>query len=168
MLKNGELLNLYKALDQLGNLSGVKFAYGVSKNISLIKPEIELLEKALLPSNEYKKFDDERIELVKKFTKKDKDGKPVMIRDLVKGESYDIEEGKQAELDKEFEVLKKANQKVYDLRQKQIEEYLELLKVESQIKLHKIMLSDVPKEITVRQMHGLSEIITDEIVSPYK
>jgi formate dehydrogenase maturation protein FdhE len=162
MLKS-ELISLYQALNKLGNLKGVKFAYGVSKNISIIKPEIELLEKSATMTDEYKEFEEERIKMVEKFAKKDDKGKPIMVNDV-----YDIEKDNQKELNKAFEVLKSEHKKAFEAREKQVQEYNELLKTDSTIKLFKISLGDIPNEITVAQMHSISEIVEDSIPTPYK
>ncbi len=58
-------LNLFNALNKLGYLSGVKFAYAVSKNMGLLKSEADSLTKANEP------YENARIELAKKYSKKD-------------------------------------------------------------------------------------------------
>jgi hypothetical protein len=166
MIKS-DILVLNQNLNKLGNLTGVKFAYGVSRNLSLIKPEIESLQKALEPSEAYQEFEKERIVIVEKYAKKDDKGKPIKYRDEKKVEQYEIEEGKQEELDKEFEILKIEHQEAFDAREKQIAEYNELLKTESSVILHKIALADVPQNISVAQMYGISDIIDESIPSPY-
>ena len=162
MTKNDSIA-LFQSLNRLGTLKGVKFAYGVSRNISLLKPEVESLEKAAAVSEEYAEFEKARIALVEKFAKKDDKGKFIK-----KSNNYEIEEGKQEELDKEFEALKAENQKVFDARLKQIEEYNELLKTDSEVKLFKINLSDVPTDISVSQMYSISAIVDEDIPSPFQ
>jgi hypothetical protein len=160
MATKQEIIVLYQSLNKLGNLSGVKFAYSVNKNIHLIEPEIKSLEKALEASEEFKKFEEKRMALVEKFAKKDEKGEKV-----VKDNQYEIEDHE--EFNKEFEILKEENKEVYETRQKQIDEYNELLKSESTVILHKIALSDVPTNITVAQMGSISLLVDDNIPSPY-
>ena len=155
-----EIIQLYQALKKLGNLSGVKFAYAVSKNINLIEPEIKSFEKALEASDEFTKFEEKRMALVEKFAKKDEKGEK-----LIKNNEYEIEDLEQ--FNKEFEALKEENKEVYDARQKQIDEYNDLLKSESTLELHKISISDVPQNITVSQMTSISSLVTEETPSPY-
>lgn len=161
-MTKSESIALFNALNTLGKLKGVKFAYAVSKNVSLLKAELESLEKASAASKEFEEFEVKRIAMVEKFAKKDKDGKAEK-----KGNNYIIEDGKQAELDKEFEVLKKENKDVWDARLKQLEEYNELLKTDSSVKLHKILLSDLPTDITVEQLYSIYSVVEDNIPSPY-
>ena len=160
MTKN-EVVQLFSALNQLGALKGVKMAYGVSRNLTLLKPELESLEKASVPTDEYKKFDELRIEMVKKFAKKEDKGEPVIT-----GNEFELED--KAGMEKAFDELKAEHKEVWDARMKQMEEYNELLKTDSSVVLYKINLSDVPADITVAQLHGISAIISEDIVSPFK
>jgi hypothetical protein len=161
-MTKGESIELFTALGKLGKLKGVKFAYAISRNYSLLRTEMESLEKVSYPSKDFQEFEKKRIALVEKFSKKDKDGNPEK-----QGNNYIIEDGKQPELDAEFEILKKENQELWDARLKQIEEYNELLKTESTLTLHKISLSNVPVDISVEQLHSISEIIEEGVESPY-
>lgn len=161
MTKN-ESVALFNALNTLGKLKGVKFAYAISRNVSLLKAELESLEKASAGSKEFEEFEAKRIAMVEGFSKKDKDGKPEK-----KGNNYIIEDGKQPELDASFEALKKDNKEVWEARMKQIEEYNELLKTESTVKLHKISLNDIPAEISVEQMHSITEMVEEATPSPF-
>ncbi len=155
-----DILNLWNNLQKLGGLSGVKFAYAVSKNLSILKPEIEALEKAQERSEEFKKFDDLRIALAEKHAKKDKDNKPVIV-----GNDYQIED--RPAFDKELEKLKQEYKNVVDAREKQMAEVTELLKTESSVKLYKMFLADVPESITVEQMFSIKDIVEDTTPSPY-
>ena len=164
MIKS-DILNLYRNLNKLGYHVGVKFAYAVAKNMNMLKPEVQALEKALEMSPEYKEFENKRIELVESYAKKNESGKPVF--DKVKN-SYDIEEGKEEVLNKEFEKLKAKNKKLFDARTKQIDEYNALLKTEIKIKLYTVPLSVVPETITTQQMHSIFDMIEDDGEEPKK
>lgn len=154
-MKNKELIELYNSLSGITGLKGVQFNYAVSRNISKIKPEIESLQKSVDQSEEYKKFDLERIELVKKLAKKDEKGEPILM-----GNSYDVEDI--AEFTKEFDILKSLNKDVIDIREKQLEEFNTLLEQENPIELYKIKLNSIPEEITTEQMKSLSSLIIEE------
>ncbi len=157
-----EVIGLYKALNQLGNLKGVKFSYGVAKNLAIIKPEIESLEKASTPTEEYMNFEKVRISMVEQFAKKDEKGVAVQENNV-----YIIEDGKQEEMESAFEALKSEHKEVFDGRQKQIEEYSELLNSESTISLYKVNLADIPADISVQQMNSIMPIVDDSIPSPF-
>jgi hypothetical protein len=156
MLKE-KILKLYQALNTLGNLRGVKFAYFVVKNLNILKPEIEALQKSLEPSGDYNAYDAERVELAKKFAKKDEKGNPV-----VENNSFVLED--KDGFDKELKGLVKKHKTALDIREKQISEYNELLKEETKVELYKVKLADVPEDITTEQMAGIFEMVEDEKV----
>lgn len=160
-MTKAETRDLYLSLNKLGNKKGVKFAYGVSRNVSLLKPEMDSLDKAVEATPEFKAFDEKRIELVKKHSKKDDKGNPVMKNQ----NDYDIED--LDAFNKAFEDLKSDNQEVFDTRIKQLEEFTELMKSESEVKLFKISLDNVPEDITVTEMYSLRDIIEEAVPSPY-
>lgn len=165
-MTKSESIALFQSLNKLGNLKGVKFAYAVSKNVSLLKPEVESLEKASTASEEFNEFEKKRVALVESFAKKDSEGKPQKTnKDGV--DTYLIEDGKQEELDEAFEKLKSENQEVWDARLKQVKEYNELLKTDSSVTLYKVALVDVPSDISVQQMYSISAIVEDATPSPY-
>jgi hypothetical protein len=153
-MKNQEILSLYENLHQL-NLKGVKFSYSVAKNIALLKPEIESLQKVVEQSEDFKKFEQERIELAKKYAKKNESGEPIEE----KGQY--ILEDKEA-FKKEFDDLKEKNKEVIEAREAQIKEFNELLEKENDIKFHKISIKDVPEDIATVQMNQIYSLISEE------
>src|SRR3990167_4660084 len=161
-MKKLEILQLFRNLNTLGQLQGVKFAYGVSRNLSIIKPEIEALEKVSSPTPEFLEMDKGRIKLAEEYAEKDEKGKPKK-----KGNEYVIPEDKKEDFENAFEAFKIEHKELYDAREKQIEEYNALLQTESEVKLHKVNLADVPEKISVQQMHSISSFVEDSIPSPY-
>lgn len=163
-MTNQEVLQLNQALNQLGKMSGVKFAYAVSKNVANIKAELEALDKSFEASEAYKAFDAARVKLAEEHAKKGEDGSPLKIEkkdssgNVISG-SYIMDD--QAAFDAAFEELKLEHKEAVEAREKQVEEYLELLKEESKIGIYKVFIDDVPKEITVEQMYGISPIISE-------
>ena len=159
MLKS-EAITLFRNLNSLGGLKGVKFSYAVAKNLNILKPELESLEKSMEGSDSFKEYEGKRIELVEKHADRDKDDKP-MQEDIEGGKQYVVKANKKA-FDKAFEALKKEYKTALDARKKQTDEYLELLTTESEVVLHKIKLGDVPTEITTSQMAGIYDLVEEE------
>jgi len=153
-MTNLELIQLFKGLNSCGNLKGVKFSYAVIKNINKIKPEVEAIEKTLQFSEEFGKFDKERIELAKKYAKKDDKGEAE-----IKNDTYVMEDT--TKFDEEFLALKETYKKEIEEREKQIEEYQNLLKEEAKIELHKVNLENVPEDIETKQMNSIYAIIEE-------
>lgn len=153
-MKKSKILELSRALNGVGRLSGVAFSYAVAKNIRLIQPEIEALQKAIEPSKEFSEYDQEREKLAIKHAKKDEKGNPV-----IENNQYVLED-KEA-FDKEFEKLKEKNKEVLAGRTKQAEDFDKLLLEEVEVKLYKVKLENIPKEITTAEMNSILDIIEE-------
>lgn len=150
-----EIINLYNNLNTLGDLRGVKFSYGVARNIQKLKQEVDAFQLVSKPSEEYSVFDNERIELAKSHSKKDDKGEPVVV-----GNEFQIEDEKK--FNKELDALRKKHKSAIEAREKQIEEVTALLEEESTVELHKIKIEDVPEDITTAQMSAIFSLIEYE------
>ena len=126
---NKELVNLLQGLHAVQNLQGLKFALKVSKNMKILKDELEDLEMAATPSPEF-------VELSRKVgeleQKKDMDG-------IVK--------------------LEKDNKKLVDARKKQLSELEDIMKETTEVSLITIYENVLPKEITAAQLTGIQTLI---------
>ncbi len=149
-----DLVNLFQALHQVKELKGIKFAYGALRNINIIKPEIEALQKAGEPSLDFIEYEKKRIELAKKFAKKDDKEEPV-----IEDGKYVLED--KETFDKEWEKLKKEYEEEIGKREWQIKQYNDLLLEDSDIKLHKIKMADVPQDISGKLLEGIFAIIEE-------
>jgi len=159
-----ESIVLYNNLQRLATLKGAKFAYAISKNSAILKSEIEALEKAVQPSEEFIKLDEKRVALAKECAKKNEKGEPeTIVQNGVS--SYVMEDDKVFE--EKFKALKEEDKEIWEAREKQIKEYNELLKTESTVQLYKLSKSDIPNDITVGQMNSIYELIEEDIPSPY-
>lgn len=153
-MKNIDILNLSLNLSNI-DLKGVKISYAIARNIAILKPEAEALLKAKEPSNDFKVYDNERVEIAKKYAKKDENGEPV-----IKDDTY-VFDNKEA-FDKEVAKLQKLHAKAIEEREKQINDFKDLLEKETPIELHKVNITDIPEDITSQQMLAIYQIIEDE------
>ena len=74
-----EFINLYQMLGYLGELTGARFTYTISKNKEILKNVVEEIQKKAEMHENYKEYEKERVELNEKHTKRDKDGNPFCI-----------------------------------------------------------------------------------------
>lgn len=153
-MTNQEILNMSDALEKVNKLSGIKFAYAMAKNINLVKSEIETFRETLKPTNEFNEYENKRIELAKKYAKKDEKGVP-----MIKGNEYDVED--RDAFEKEYEELKAENKEIIDAREKQVKDFESFLKEESKLSLHKIKSVDIPENITTEQLSGIMSLVED-------
>ena len=153
-VKRTELTKLLQGINSI-NLTGVKFNYALLKNKKKISEELEILKTVIKPNEELEKFENERVEVCKKYCEKDKEGKEV------------IKQGKFAGLEnnKDFETaidkLKETYKETLDKKTAQIKEYEKLLIEEVEIDIHQVVLNDVPKEITTKQLESIIEIVKE-------
>lgn len=154
-MKKKEVLALFKSLKNLSSLNGVKFAYAIAKNINILKPEVDALNEAMAKSDEFKAYEVEREEIAKKYAKKTEAGLPMIVNNnyVIEDEkTFNIEDGKLSERSKD----------ILDARVKQTKEYDDLLETDTGgISLFKIKLSEVPENITVKDMDAIFPIIEE-------
>lgn len=154
-MQNKKLVELYQGLNSVKDLKGVKFAYGIVKNINIIKSEIEAFQESINPTKEFMAFENGRIELAKKHSKKDDKGNPVIADN-----QYEVED--KDKFEESFLELREKHKEAIDKREKQAEEYNKLLAEESKIELHKIKMSDVPDNISPEQLAAIFDIIDND------
>jgi hypothetical protein len=152
-MKNKEIVDLYQALSGL-NLKGVKFAYAVAKNINLIQPEIDAIDKAQKPREDYVVYNKERVELAKTHSEKDEKGNPV-----IQGRNFKIAD--EAAFEKDWNELKVKHADAITYREQQDKELEDLMEKESTVVLHKVALAEVPADITSQQLTSIFAIIDD-------
>lgn len=160
-MKNLDLYRLKQALEGLGGVENVSFAYAVVKNLKLLEKEIEILEEVRKPSDEFtQEFQPKVDELVKKHSKKDEDGNPEQA-DGPQGATIQVDPANKAKFEKEFAKLEKENKPLVDQRMVQLNKFNDLLQVEAEIELVKIKKEDLPENIKVAELYGISDILED-------
>ena len=149
-----EFINLYQMLCYLGELTGARFTYTISKNKEILKNVVEEIQKKAEMHENYKEYEKERVELNEKHTKRDKDGNPV-----IKDKNYVIKD--KAKFDADVEKLKKKHKDAIEEREQQRKDVEDLANKEITLDLKTIPLSIVPDKVTVDQMEVLSILIKD-------
>ncbi len=69
-MKKRDLVELWKLMDQYKGVKNIKFAYFLARNRKQLQPEIESLEEAIVPSETYKAYDNERVNLAQFYSDK--------------------------------------------------------------------------------------------------
>ena len=156
--KKKDLLDLFENLQKLSKLRGVKFSYAIAKNTVIVEREIVAIKESLNPSDDFVKYENERLELAKEHAEKDEKGKPKTVTE--NGRDIYVMKDKE-KFNKAFEELKTKHKEALDKRQKQVDEYNKFLETEADIEFFKINLSEVPEDISVEQMQGIQLLIED-------
>ena len=70
-MKRKDYIALFGNLKKLGGLKGVKFAYAVEKNKNLLKQEVESVQEAIKPLENFQEYDAKRMKLAEQYAEKD-------------------------------------------------------------------------------------------------
>lgn len=163
-MKVEELITLGERLQKnyvaFKNLDGAKFTYALIKNIKLIEEEITTIQKNFEPTEAFKKYDAERVELCEKMARKDENDKPIK-NPIGDGQfKYDIdlesEEWKSA-----FAELQEKHKDAIDAAKASDEKFKALLGTESSVKFLMIDIADIDPKITVDLMNIIYPFIKE-------
>lgn len=163
-MKNYELYSLAdsisKNLESLKYLKGAKFTYSIIKNIELIEKEIEILNKMSKPSEDFEKYDKDRLELCEKLSQKDGDGNSIK-KDLGNGNFEYILDTTSKEWIEGANTLRDKYQVTIKNRETQIINYNEILNKDIELKFNEISLDDIPDDVTLELMNILKVFIKE-------
>ncbi len=173
-LTKQKLLELYATLISLAKLQGVRFTYAMSKNIRLIKGEVEDLKDIMKPVGKDDKETEEKVKLLQKYSddlhdikmglcNRDKKGEPI-LRPVPNGSyDYDIPYSR-LKLAKEKEEELQNNdeyKEIYAEQEKKLEGYKEVLKEEYSFIPYLCDADDVDPKVTTAQMEQIFDLIRD-------
>lgn len=132
-----DLANLLQGLISVQDLKGVKFSLQVTKNINLIKAELEHLEDAAKPTDEFNQL-------------------AMQVKEIEADPNVE-QEDKMTQI-KEIEDK---NPELIDARKAQIDEFNKMLDDETEISLFKLSENHLPADITPKQLASISLIIKE-------
>jgi len=131
---NRELADLLVGLYGVQELKGLKFAIQISKNIKMLKDELQHIDDATKPTAEF-------LELAAKVNA--------------------LQEKNEVDSREKIEALEEENKELVDARKVQIEEFNSLLEETLEIELYKISEEDLPENITGKQLSDIQLIIKE-------
>lgn len=162
-MKNRDLIMLGQVLAQFTNSKGKDFAYAVFKNKQIIEQELKIFEDMKKDENgnpkqphpDYMNYEQERQIVCINYADKDEAGNPV-----VENNHYKISDmvSFQAEMDS---VRVKYAEVISDI-EKSNKDFEDFLDKESEIKLVKVAIKDLPESISAEDIEKLSLIIKEE------
>lgn len=131
-LTNQELADLANGLHGVKDLKGVSFALVVAKNMENISKELQHIDDASKPTDEFLKVAEQ-------------------IQSLAK------EAGKEEEIKK----IEEENTHLTEERKKQLDEVAELLKEEATLDIYTVFSNKLPGDISADQIMKIKKIIID-------
>jgi len=159
-MKKQDVLQLFNGLQAVSNLPGAKWSYAVAKNMVKLRPEVEALQKALTPDQEFIEYDKKRQELAEKYAVK-KDGMPKKVK-VGNIEEYLIAD--KDKFNKELFKLQETYKKALDERKKQVDDFIEILEEKIEVELHMVDSEYIPEGITPAQLSKVMPIIREKKV----
>ena len=146
-LKNYQIMDLAEAFMRIGKIENLvstkKFSYALVLNDERIQSNVKAITSIAKPSESYIEFEQKRQEIISKYADTDSDGN-IILNDnrwvVFKPEN------REAAVE-EIKSLTKEYSDVIELRNKDIDEYNELLDADVELNIHMVSLDDVPEEV---------------------
>lgn len=152
-----KLFDLFLGLQEVRKFNGVKLGLAVAENIELISGKVKIMQELINNySNEFKDFEQKRIDLCKKYSKIGENGEPKI--DL-KTKKFIIDETKTIQFQKEYELLENKYKKTFETEKIRQKELAEEFQKEINIELYPILENCLPKDILVDTIIKLKPII---------
>lgn len=142
-MKKLDVLRLNEVFNRFGDMKyGVKFSYFLAKNRIAIKSEVEALDEARKPDQDFLDFELERVKLAQEYSDKDSAGKP-----MIQNNSFVIVQKADA-FEKEMSKLKKKFKTAIEQREEQVKEFEKIVDEDFTLSNpFKISFSDLPQSI---------------------
>ena len=128
----GELVNLINGLFQVQELKGKKFGLAISKNIKILKEELQDLENIGKPSEEFM----------------------ILAEKVNKIATEDSEDSKE-----QIDTLEKENETIVKNRREQMNKVTILMEEEVSVELNEVTEGVLPEEISASQINNIIKII---------
>lgn len=141
-----QLVDARKTLDKVSNYDGIDFAYAVFKNKQLIDNKLMEVEFIKNVSPEVIQYEEQRISICEEYSKKDENGRSIIVNDL-----YSVNEELQNEFKVKMDNLYTKYKDSIDERRKQIEIFNNKMNEESNLQFHKIKKEQIPSQIKTAQ-----------------
>ena len=127
-----EFVDLINGLFQVQELKGKKFSLLVSKNLNILQKNLEDVQKAGTPSEEF-------LELAQK------------VNMIASGKAPDSQE--------QIDKLEAENKELVDARKEQMAKVTEMLKEEIEVELNMLPEDTLPEDVTAKQINSIINII---------
>ena len=127
-----EFVDLINGLFQVQELKGKKFSLLVSKNLNILQKNLEDVQKAGTPSEEF-------LELAQK------------VNMIASGKAPDSQE--------QIDKLEAENKELVEARKEQMAKVAEMLKEEIELELNMLPEDTLPEDVTAKQINSIINII---------
>jgi hypothetical protein len=151
----GEIRDIWNGVAHLGNLVGVRFVFTVHANRERLREIAQSLEEGIKPSAEFKVFQQEYAKLRREYQDD--------TRPMPPNTEAPIDPARAEDYRAKAKALEEKYKDLLEQRQRQIEEFNELLQEKREVNFLAIPVSKVPKEITAGQMQLIMPMLQDDL-----
>jgi len=164
-MKNIEVLMMRESLSKINNRKNTKFSYLILRNKKAIKDTVDALREVQLQKIEGQDaFDKDRMELCRKFSKKDEKGNPRFIQiPSISAKSFDIENIEQFNLEMAELLAAERHAGYRENLERKTKEFDGLLACDA-VGIGcfaKIALTDLPNDLTVEELEVIEQFIEE-------
>ena len=145
-LKNYQIMDLAEAFMRIGKMGIVstkKFSYALVLNDDRIQSNVKAITEIARPSEFYIEYEQKRQEIISKYADSDADGNII----LADNRWVVFKEGTKETAMDEMSTLNEEYKDILESRNKDIDEYNELLDSDVELNIHMVDLDDVPEEV---------------------
>ena len=145
-LKNYQILDLVEGFMRIGKMvieSNKKFSYALILNDERIQSNAKAIMGIAKPSESYAEYEEKRQAIISKYADIDADGN-IILND---NRWVVFKEGIKEQVLEELGTLNEEYLDIIDKRNKDIEEYNDLLDADVELNIHMVDIDDVPEEV---------------------
>lgn len=147
-LKNFQIMELVEGFKKVEEIKVVKpnkrFNYAVALNLANLTSNVKAIVSISSPHESYRDYEQKRQDIIAKYAELDANDKIVLIDSKwVKFKSDDDREKAKTEI-KDLETL---HTEVLEQRQKDLQDFDELLEVEVEVQIQTVNIDDIPDEV---------------------
>lgn len=158
-LKNYQILDLMEAFTKIGKTkftSNKRFSYALILNEETLLPKVKALMEISKPSDSYEEYETKRNEIVSKYAETDSDGNIILKDNRWVVFKPDVKDDALNEL----KELDDANSDILEERQKDINDYNDILNTDVELVIETLSLDDIPDELgedifLIKQLMGM-------------
>lgn len=160
-LNNRELIDFFDAMKKISETEKNKkmFTNALIYNEEKLKADVNSVLGCAIPSPEYSEYEKKRGDLIEKYAERDEDGNMVVDETSrlikIKIESY-------KEAKEKFDSLAKEYSGIIQKRQKDLQEYYDLLDEEVEIEIKQVSIDYFPDYINKVMMRALKPMVKEE------
>jgi len=147
-MKYEEMFRTYEGLTKMKSLKGLTFNLAVVKNKNRMLEEIKQVEETYKVTDEYREFEEKRIETCEKHCKRKEDGSP----EITENGEYSFEDAEFTKFEKALKTLQKKYKEAIDFRQNQLKELSELEEKGVDLSYVTIKEKDLPRDISTEDL----------------